>query len=101
MEFQFSSLKSGVVVHWKGEALFQDRNNNAINRIQFFTHLLPGLDRKSVVSGKSVSVRVVLGGRRIINKRRQSTQSSPVHKISKVSIPTSSNTYITILSTRT
>src|SRR3546814_19756752 len=29
------------------------------------------LDRKSVVSGKSVSVRVALGGRRIINKKKQ------------------------------
>src|SRR3546814_16483044 len=28
-------------------------------------------DRKSVVSGKSVSVRVELGGRRIINKKNQ------------------------------
>src|SRR3546814_17781303 len=33
----------------------------------------PG-DRKSVVSGKSVSVRVDLGGRRIINKTHKSTQ---------------------------
>src|SRR3546814_19814188 len=31
--------------------------------------LLPLPDRKSVVSGKSVSVRVDLGGRRIINKK--------------------------------
>src|SRR3546814_20700772 len=30
---------------------------------------LHGLDRKSVVSGKSVSVRVALGGRRIIIKK--------------------------------
>src|SRR3546814_11011919 len=29
-----------------------------------------GLDRKSVVSGKSVSVRVALGGRRIIKKKK-------------------------------
>src|SRR3546814_17993415 len=29
------------------------------------------IDRKSVVSGKSVSVRVDLGGRRIIKKKRQ------------------------------
>src|SRR3546814_11838614 len=32
---------------------------------------LPGLDRKSVVSGKSVSVRVDLGGRRIIKKKKR------------------------------
>src|SRR3546814_20764161 len=30
-------------------------------------------DRKSVVSGKSVSVRVELGGRRIIKKKKQNT----------------------------
>src|SRR3546814_13361402 len=30
---------------------------------------LPGTDRKSVVSGKGVSVRVALGGRRIIKKK--------------------------------
>src|SRR3546814_11539103 len=32
-----------------------------------------GLDRKSVVSGKSVSVRVDLGGRRIIKKKKKTT----------------------------
>src|SRR3546814_16395672 len=31
-------------------------------------------DRKSVVSGKSVSVRVDLGGRRIIKKKKKSTK---------------------------
>src|SRR3546814_11555797 len=31
------------------------------------------IDRKSVVSGKSVSVRVDLGGRRIIKKKKQTT----------------------------
>src|SRR3546814_12148958 len=31
-----------------------------------------GEDRKSVVEGKSVSVRVDLGGRRIINKKKES-----------------------------
>src|SRR3546814_13767465 len=42
------------------------------------------LDRKSVVSGKSVSVRVDLGGRRIIKKKKITTQSnrsvSEIHK---------------------
>src|SRR3546814_13253507 len=32
-------------------------------------HLIVGSDRKTVVSGKSVSVRVHLGGSRIINKK--------------------------------
>src|SRR3546814_13069081 len=39
---------------------------------------LPGAqgleDRKSVVSGKSVSVRVDLGGRRILNKKKKTEQ---------------------------
>src|SRR3546814_14774304 len=33
-------------------------------------HSMPAGDRKSVVSGKSVSVRVDLGGRRIIKKKK-------------------------------
>src|SRR3546814_16976498 len=33
------------------------------------------IDRKSVVSGKSVSVRVDLGGRRIIKKKKQDTHN--------------------------
>src|SRR3546814_13283919 len=34
------------------------------------------LDRKSVVKGKSVSVRVDLGGRRSINKKKTKTEAS-------------------------
>src|SRR3546814_20156266 len=34
-------------------------------------------DRKSVVSGKSVSVRVDLGGRRIINKKKRHLKPTP------------------------
>src|SRR3546814_13517546 len=34
----------------------------------------PDRDRKRVVSGKSVSVRVDIGGRRIIRKKKQNTQ---------------------------
>src|SRR3546814_17712350 len=40
------------------------------------TAALPALDRKSVVSGKSVSVRVDLGGRRNI-KKQQTKRSHP------------------------
>src|SRR3546814_18262714 len=36
------------------------------------------IDRKSVVSGKSVSVRVYLGARRIINKKNISTTLPPL-----------------------
>src|SRR3546814_13899840 len=35
---------------------------------------MAGLDRKSVVSGKRVAVRVDLGGRRIIKKKNRNTQ---------------------------
>src|SRR3546814_15552778 len=35
-------------------------------------------DRKSVVEGKSVSVRVALGGRRIIKKKKQQTNCNQV-----------------------
>src|SRR3546814_18651194 len=41
----------------------------------------PPRDRKSVVSGKSVSVRVDLGGRRIINKKNEKTNTA--HKLNK------------------
>src|SRR3546814_18478657 len=37
-----------------------------------------GQDRQSVVSGKSVSVRVDLGGRRIIKKKINIYQTSPI-----------------------
>src|SRR3546814_12805138 len=40
-------------------------------------------DRKSVASGKSVSVRVDLGGRRIINKKTISTLSHTLPPIQK------------------
>src|SRR3546814_11796899 len=37
-------------------------------------------DRKSVVSGKSVSVRVVLGGRRIIKKKNKQKTANRINK---------------------
>src|SRR3546814_20602069 len=39
----------------------------------------PRPDRKSVVQGKSVSVRVDLGGRRILKKKKKSTISTDKH----------------------
>src|SRR3546814_12191240 len=52
---------------------------------------LHSLDRKSVVSGKSVSVRVDLGVRRIINKKtiNECTNSSSYHTHSVISYHTS------------
>src|SRR3546814_19459916 len=41
----------------------------------WFRHQPPGEDRKSVVSGKSVSVRVDLGGRRVIKTKKKHKHS--------------------------
>src|SRR3546814_12939736 len=53
------------------------------------TKCTPGpLDRKSVVEGKSVAVRVDLGGRRIINKKKlnATSQAQQPHKIKSIRI---------------
>src|SRR3546814_15633676 len=41
-------------------------------------------DRKSVVSGKSVSVRVALGGRRIIKKKKRPPYKNPTEHITAI-----------------
>src|SRR3546814_16175043 len=43
-------------------------------------HALAPADRKSGVQGKSVSVRVDLGGRRLMNKKSETTIVSTKHK---------------------
>src|SRR3546814_16732986 len=43
----------------------------SLQETRIFTMLTTSADRKSVVSGKSVSVRVDLGGRRIIKKKKK------------------------------
>src|SRR3546814_16643816 len=52
---------------------------NSRREVERYTHLLNEFcdraDRRSVVSGKSVSVRVDLGGRRIITKKKQQKQT--------------------------
>src|SRR3546814_20886732 len=61
-----------------------DLNPRIAGRIEFFDdrridqriHLRP--DRKSVVEGKSVSVRVDLGGRRIIKKKYNNRHSNEI-----------------------
>src|SRR3546814_17426377 len=45
----------------------------AILAVGWLATLATSTDRKSVVSGKSVSVRVDLGGRRIIKKKKMTT----------------------------
>src|SRR3546814_19588203 len=44
------------------------------------------IDRKSVVSGKRVSVRVDLGGRRIIKKKKETQRHSSINTKNKYSI---------------
>src|SRR3546814_18413339 len=62
-----------LAVHWsaEGEAGSPDPRLAALGRLWIaITALMAGrLDRKSVVEGKSVSVRVNIGGRRIIKKK--------------------------------
>src|SRR3546814_11546320 len=53
---------------WPGSA-WSNQDSNRTYKIE------QRLDRKSVVSGKSVSVRVDLGGRRIIKKKRTNLQT--------------------------
>src|SRR3546814_15863004 len=45
-----------------------------------YDRFLAGLDRKSVVEGKRVSVRVDLGGRRIIKKKKTQKKRGEKHK---------------------
>src|SRR3546814_19716544 len=62
----------------KLQVITQDRASHAGHMRQLCKS--SGTDRKSVVSGKSVSVRVDLGGRRIIKKTTQHIQAiTPAH----------------------
>src|SRR3546814_12047322 len=45
------------------------------------TRIGPGIDRKSVVSGKSVSVRVDLGGSSVIKRKKEYTSIEDVYII--------------------
>src|SRR3546814_17769533 len=79
------SSQTGELVETKEEALGQVRWYAArgYHQVKLYNSMTPewapdlveeahrlGLDRKSVVKGKSVSVRVDLGGRRLINKKK-------------------------------
>src|SRR3546814_15012784 len=48
-----------------------DKKVELLQRLYRFRHACDAVDRKSVVSGKSVSVRVDFGGRRIIKKKKK------------------------------
>src|SRR3546814_20659493 len=57
---------------WRNVALSDQRQLRSMQRASLPTFpWLTTTDRKSVVEGKSVSVRVDLGGRRIIQKKRE------------------------------
>src|SRR3546814_17575809 len=56
----------------QGRSYGTGRRKNAIARVW----IKPGRDRTSVVEGKSVSVRVDLGGRRIIKKKKHRDKKS-------------------------
>src|SRR3546814_14181701 len=79
----------------EGQVLFEHRpypaDNGIITEIEFLARLLQmllehierrrGLDRKSGVSGKSVSVRVDLGGLRIINTKTNKQLSNSTREL--------------------
>src|SRR3546814_17958827 len=53
-----------------------------LSQMSIYSELKHGeLDRKRVVSGKSVSVRVDLGGRRIIKKKTIDTNKYHIHSV--------------------
>src|SRR3546814_12032318 len=57
-----------TVLSWNLPSPGRDRQPRIVTWL--ILRILPELDRKSVVSGKSVSVRVDLGGRRFIKKKK-------------------------------
>src|SRR3546814_14729625 len=63
---------SGLNPHWSGRVAIAGKPQSA-RRDKAFYKLVQKVfqDRKSVVSGKSVSVRVDLGGRRIIKTKKK------------------------------
>src|SRR3546814_2020247 len=67
-------LRRKIGGRWRNQPRDEDqadqRDENKSGPAPGVQHLVPALDRKSVVSGKSVSVRVDLGGRRIIKKQQ-------------------------------
>src|SRR3546814_17204912 len=57
-----------------GQTLVTSRAGRAAVETQH--HMIAGRDRKSVVEGKRVSVRVDLGGRRIIKKKKNKNKET-------------------------
>src|SRR3546814_18393034 len=66
-----TQLIGGMVLHdGKIAEMKTGEGKTLVATLACYLHALPG-DRKSVVKGKSVSVRVDLGGRRIIQKKKK------------------------------
>src|SRR3546814_16370686 len=60
-------------------SLALDLRKNLLTELATSSHRAPRYaDRKSVVSGKSVSVRVDLGGRRIIKKKKKDNENDTI-----------------------
>src|SRR3546814_20705102 len=65
--YRLAGIDPGAEQGWRRYALHMLLFNFAL---ALFTYAILRLDRQSVVSGQSVSVRVDLGGRRIINNNK-------------------------------
>src|SRR3546814_20203697 len=71
-------FRVGVLDAQRAAAVAHDHRDQALALVET-EHARGFRDRKSVVSGKSVSVRVDLGGRRILKKKRahKTTETKP------------------------
>src|SRR3546814_17500778 len=71
--------RDGQIRHGRKVREMPDRRARQSRQYRRFRWVGSGQDRKSVVSGKSVSVRVALGGRRINKKKKRTTTTSHRH----------------------
>src|SRR3546814_15855469 len=80
--YGFPGWQSGIVVDGPGGVEDPARYVPMADRFFFLKQLTSPIygDRKSVVWGQSVSVRVDLGGRRIIKKKKHVTTRRSTHR---------------------
>src|SRR3546814_16800684 len=77
-----SDLSVHIAAHSLGTIVAQHfavKHANRVRSLALFGPFLAPPDRKSVVEGKSVSVRVDLGGRRIIKKKHKNNIYNSPH----------------------
>src|SRR3546814_15374769 len=72
------SVRSDYALSWRYHH-GAHRNGNKCGKTKGYP-LIGSRDRRSAVWGKSVSVRVILGGRRSINKHRKNKHKTTKHK---------------------